>query len=117
MAGFRAFRNFDGANSNFGDTLLQSTSSSVQNVVVYASKDSTNANRVVFVAINRSSASQVTVITGAPLSGTTHIFQITASTAQGQSPVKSVSLGQTAVSGSSLTLTLPAYSVTTIDVH
>lgn len=117
MAGFRAFRNFDGANSNFGDTLLQSTSSNVQNVTVYASKDSTNANRVVFVAINRSSASQITAITGAPLSGTAHIFQITAATAQGQTPVKPVALGQTAVSGSLLTLTLPAYSVTTIDVH
>jgi hypothetical protein len=117
MAGFRAYRNFDGANSNFGDTLLQSTSSNVQNVVVYASKDSTNPNRVVFVAINRASAAQITAINGAPLSGTAHMFQITAATAQGQTPITPVAIGQTAVSGSSLTLTLPAYSVTTIDVH
>ncbi|MBV8805689.1 MAG: cellulose binding domain-containing protein [Sinobacteraceae bacterium] len=117
LAGFRAYRDFDGANSNFGDTLMQSTSSNVQNVMVYASKDSTNPNRVVFVAINRASAPQITAINGAPLSGTAHMFQMTAASAQGQSSVTPVAIGQTAVSGSSLTLTLPAYSVTTIDVH
>jgi glycosyl hydrolase family 44/cellulose binding protein with CBM2 domain len=117
MAGFRAYRNFDGANSNFGDTLMQSTSSNVQNVVVYASKDSTKAGRVVFVAINRANSPQIAAITGAPLSGTAHMYQITATTAQGQTPITPVAIGQTAVSGSSLTLTLPAYSVTTIDVH
>jgi hypothetical protein len=117
MAGFRAYRNFDGANSNFGDTLLQSTSSNVQNVTVYASKDSTKPGRVVFVAINRANTAQITAITGASLSGTAHMFQITATTAQGQTPITPVAIGQTAVSGSSLTLTLPAYSVTTIDVH
>ena len=117
MAGFRAYRNFDGANSNFGDTLLQSTSSNVQNVTVYASKDSTKPGRVVFVAINRANTAQITAITGASLSGTAHMFQITATTAQGQTPITPVAIGQTAVSGSSLTLTLPAYSVTTIDIH
>ena len=117
LAGFRAYRDFDGANSNFGDTLLQSTSSNVQNVVVYASKDSANPNRVVFVAINRASSAQLTAINGAPLTGTAHLYQITAATAGGQSPIIPVALGQTAVSGSSLTVTLPAYSVTTIDVH
>jgi hypothetical protein len=117
LAGFRAYRNFDGSNSNFGDTLLQSTSSNVQNVVVYASKDSTNPNRVVFVAINRASSAQLTAINGAPLSGTAHLYQITAATAAGQSPVTPIAIGQMAVSGSSVTLTLPAYSVTTIDVH
>jgi hypothetical protein len=117
MAGFRAYRNFDGINSNFGDTLLQSTSSNVQNVVVYASTDSTNPRRVVFVAINRASSPQITAINGAPLSGTAHMYQMTAATAQGQTPITPVAIGQAAVSGSSLTLTLPAYSVTTIDVH
>ena len=117
LAGFRAYRDFDGANSNFGDTLLQSTSSNVQNVVVYASKDSTNPNRVVFVAINRASSAQITAISGAPLAGTAHMYQMTAATAQGQTVVTPVAIGQTAVSGSSLTLTLPAYSVTTIDIH
>lgn len=117
MAGFRAFRGFDGANANFGNTSLQATSSNVQNVVVYASKDTTNANRVVLVAINRSSSSQITAITGLTLSGTASMYQMTAASAQGQVPVRPVLIGQTPVSGPSLTLTLPAYSVTTIDIH
>ncbi len=78
LAGFRAFRGFDGASATFGDTSLQSTSSNVQNVVVYASTDSTTPGRVVFVAINRSTTSQVTAITGQPLSGTAHLYQMTA---------------------------------------
>jgi hypothetical protein len=121
LAGFRAFRDFDGANSVFGDTSLQSTSSSVANVVVYASTDSTTPGRVVFVAINRSTASQVVAINGATLSGTAHLYQMTASTASTQSsggnPVAPVAAGTMPASGSTLTITLPALSVTTIDIH
>jgi fibronectin type 3 domain-containing protein len=117
LAGFRAFRGFDGANASFGDTSLQTTSSNVQNIVVYTSTDSTTPGRTVFVAINRSVSAQVTAINGAALSGTAHLYQMTATTAQGQSPVAPVSIGTMAVSGSSLTITLPALSVTTIDVH
>jgi hypothetical protein len=117
MAGFRAYRDFDGASANFGDTSLESSSSNVGNVVVYASADSTTPGRVVFVAINRSTLSQVTAITGQALAGTAHLYQMTATSAQGQSPVAPVSIGTMAVSGSSMTVTLPALSVTTIDVH
>jgi len=117
LAGFRAFRGFDGANASFGDTSLQATSSAVQNVMVYASLDSSMPGRVVFVAINRSSAANVTAINGQVLSGTAHLYQMTAASAQGQNPVQPVAVGTMPVSGSSLTITLPAYSVTTIDVR
>ncbi len=117
LAGFRAYRDFDGANANFGDTSVQASSSNVQNVVVYASTDSSVAGRVVFVAINRSTSSQVTAINGQSLSGTAHLYQMTASSAQGQSAVHPVSAGTMAATGSSLTVTLPALSVTTIDVY
>jgi fibronectin type 3 domain-containing protein len=117
LAGFRAYRGFDGANASFGDTSLEATSSNVQNVVVYASTDSTTPGRTVFVAINRSTSAQVTAINGASLSGTAHLYQITAASAQGQNPVAPVAIGTMAVSGSSMTITLPALSVTTIDVH
>jgi hypothetical protein len=117
LAGFRAFRGFDGATANFGDTSLQATSSAVQNVVVYASTDSTTPGRTVFVAINRSNAAKVTAINGQTLSGTAHLYQMTATSAAGQTVVEPVSIGTMAVSGSSLTITLPAYSVTTIDVR
>lgn len=117
LAGFRAFRGFDGSSANFGDTSVQATSSNVQNVVVYASTDSTQSGRAVFVAINRSSSPQVTAIQGMSLSGTAYMYQMTAATAQSQSTVMPVSIGQQTVNGSPFTLTLPAYSVTTIDVH
>jgi len=117
LAGFRAYRGFDGANASFGDTALQATSSNVQNVVVYASTDSTTPGRTVFVAINRCTSAQVTAINGAALSGTAHLYQVTAASAQGQNPVEPVSIGTMAISGSSMTITLPALSVTTIDVH
>ena len=117
LAGFRAYRGFDGANASFGDTSLEATSSNVQNVVIYASTDSTTPGRTVFVAINRSTSAQVTAINGATLSGTAHLYQITAASAQGQNPVAPVAIGSMAVGGSSMTITLPALSVTTIDVH
>ncbi|OLB36242.1 MAG: hypothetical protein AUH11_11915 [Acidobacteria bacterium 13_2_20CM_57_17] len=117
LAAFRAFRGFDGANANFGDISLQSTSSDVASVVVYASTDTTAPGRVVFVAINRSNAAKFTAINGQALSGTAHLYQMTAASASTQSVVQPVFMGPMAVSGSSLTITLPAYSVTTIDVH
>jgi fibronectin type 3 domain-containing protein len=117
LAGFRSFRDFDGAGANFGDTSLLATSSNVQNVVVYASSDSSTAGRFVFVAINRSASSQVTAINGQALSGTAKLYQMTAASAQGQNPVAPVSIGTMAVSGSSFTVTLPALSVTTIEVN
>jgi fibronectin type 3 domain-containing protein len=117
LAGFRAFRGFDGANASFGDISLQTTSSSVKDLVVYASLDSTTPGRVVFVAINRSNSVKVTAIDGQALSGTAHLYQMTAASAQGQTPVQPVSAGTMPVVGSSLTITLPALSVTTIDVR
>jgi fibronectin type 3 domain-containing protein len=117
LAGFRAFRSFDGASANFGDISLQATSSSVKDVVVYASTDSSTPGRVVFVAINRSTSAKVTSIIGQALSGTAHFYQMTAASAQGQTPVQPVSSGTMPASGSSFTLTLPALSVTTIDVR
>jgi hypothetical protein len=116
LAGFRAYRDFDGSGSNFGDTSVMATSSNVASVVVYASIDSENPARVVFVAINRSTAMQVTAIKGLTVSGTAHIYHMTASTASGQSPVQPVAAGTMAVSGTSMTVTLPAMSVTTMNV-
>jgi hypothetical protein len=117
LAGFRAFRGFDGATASFGDTSLQATSSKVQNVMVYASSDTTSPGRIVFVAINRFTSPQVTAINGVTLSGTASVYQMTASSAQGQSPIHPVLVQQIPASGSSLTITLPALSVTTIEVQ
>jgi hypothetical protein len=117
LAGFRAFRGFDGVNASFGDISLESTSTSVQDVVVYASQDSATPGRAVFVAINRSASAKVTAINGQPLSGTAYLYQLTAASAQNQNPVEPILAGQMPATGSSLTITLPPLSVTTIDVH
>ena len=116
MAGFRAYRGFDGANAVFGDTSLQSTSSNVANVVVYASADSTTVGHYIFVAINRSATSQVTAINGVTLSGIASLYQITAASALGQNPIHPVLVGTQAASGNSLKVNLPAMSVTTIEI-
>ena len=120
LAGFRAYRNFDGNGANFGDTAVSTVSSNPGSVMVYASTDSTTPGRVVLVVINRANTSQVAAISGLTLSGTASLYQMTATTASAQStagdPVTPVSIGTMAVSGSSLTLTLPAYSVTTVNV-
>lgn len=117
LAGFRAFLGYDGGESTFGDTSLSATSSNVAQVVVYASADSAHAGRYVFVAINRSTSSRVTAITGQALSGTARLFRMDATSAQGQNPIAPVAAGTQAVSGSTLTVTLPPLSVTTIDVY
>lgn len=117
LGGFAAFRDFDGANANFGDTSLQTVSSNNQNIAVYASTDSNRPGRVVCVAINRSTSPQVTAIVGQPLSGTAHLYQMTAATAKLQSKIKPVPAGTMAVSGTSLTVTLPPLSVTSIDIY
>jgi hypothetical protein len=117
LAGFRAFRNFDGANHHFGDTSIQATSSNVANVAVYVSTDSARPGRVVMVAINRSPSEQVTEVTGQPLSGTAHLFRMTAATSAKQKAIQPVAAGDQPVSGSAITLALPALSVTTIDIY
>ena len=117
LAGFRAFRNFDGANHNFGDISIQAVSSDAAKIAVYVSTDGSHAGRVVMVAINRSPLQQMAVINGQPLSGAAHLFQMTAATAAKQKIVQPVSAGIQPVSGSSIALTLPALSVTTVDIY
>jgi hypothetical protein len=116
LAAFRAFRGFDGSH-HFGDTSVQAASSNIGNVVVYVSTDSTHSNRVVMVAINRSASEQSAEVTGQPLSGNAHLFQMTAVSTAKQSTVHPVAAGTQPVSGSTITLKLPALSVTTADIY
>jgi len=50
---------------------------------------------------------QITAIDGQPLSGTAHLYQMTAATAAGQSPIQPVAAGTLTPAGSTLTVTLP----------
>jgi hypothetical protein len=117
LGGFRAYRNFDGAGANFGDTSLKATSSNVAEVAAYVSRDSASPGRVVMVLLNRSTSSRVTTVNGVSVSGTARLFRMDASSASGQATVVPVAAGTQAASGASLTLTLPPLSVTTVDVR
>lgn len=117
LAAFRAYRDFDGAGHDFGDTSIRSTSSDPGRVVVYVSTDSTRPDRVVMVAINRSARAQSTTVSGQALSGTAQLFQMTATTAAKQGTIRPVPAGTQPVSGTSMKLDLPPLSVTTIDIH
>jgi hypothetical protein len=69
------------------------------------------------VAINRAATEQRVEITGEPLSGAAHLFQMTAATAAKQTTIQPVPVGVQPVAGSSIKLTLPALSVTTADIY
>src|SRR6516162_5660934 len=97
LAGFRAFRGFDGRTARFGDTSVQSTSTSAHDDVVYSSHDSIAPGRVVCVAIHRSTSAKLAAINRQPLSGRAYLDQ--------------------PVAGSFITIPLPPLSATTIDAH
>jgi hypothetical protein len=70
------------------------------------------------VLINRSVSAQTTAVSGQPLSGTAHLFRTSASSASAQGTgIAPVAAGTQAVSGSTLAITLPALSVTTVDIY
>lgn len=89
------------------------------NVTAYVSTDSSQPGRVVAVILNRSFVPQTVTISGIAMSGTAHIWQVTASSATPQgNTVHPVTAGTQSVSGSSATFAgIPALSVTTIDMH
>jgi len=61
-AGFRAYRNYDGQGSTFGDTSISAVSSDVPTATVYASIDAASPTRTVIVAINKASSTKTAAI-------------------------------------------------------
>jgi hypothetical protein len=61
-AAFDMYRNYNGTGGKFGDTSIDANTSNIANSAVYASVDSSNANRMVIVAINRTGSTQITGI-------------------------------------------------------
>jgi hypothetical protein len=117
LAGFRAFRDFDGDGHNFGDIALQTESSNVAAVAAYASMDSTRPGRVVVVVINRSVSAHTTAFAGLTGSGTAHIFRISAASAKSQHEITPLAVESRSLSDARLQLSLPPMSVTTIDIR
>ena len=120
VGAFRAYRGFDGAGANFGDTALKAVSSSIAEVSVHASLDSKASGRVVFVAINRSTSYQEVALNGQSLAGTATVYRISAESGAAQvaagTPVAPMLAGSVPVSGSSFLIALPPLSVSTIEV-
>ena len=128
FAAWRAFRDYDGAGKSFGDTSVSAASSDVPHVSVYASVDSAAPDRVVVVIVHRPGAvtnaqGAVTgsdglraravrvVVTHPKTLGTARAWQLAAGTTPSWQP-----LAVGAPSGNAVTLTLPALSVTTVEL-
>jgi hypothetical protein len=121
MGAYRAYRGFDGASANFGDTHLGASSSNIAAISVHASLDSRTSGRVVFVAINRSTAYQEVALTGQTLAGNAYVYRITAASGAVQvaagKPVAPVFVGQVPVGGTTFLVLLPPLSISTMDIH
>ena len=61
-AGMNMFRNYDGANSTFGDTSISASTDDVADSSIYASTDSAHPGVITLVAINKSASSIDSVI-------------------------------------------------------
>jgi hypothetical protein len=110
LAGFKMYRDYDGNLGSFGDVCVPTTSSDTSKVSSYISKDSTNANRHVIVAINRSFTSQDVAYSGINASGTARVYRL-----QGTATTP-VFVGEVPADLASWVITLPALSVSTIEI-
>jgi hypothetical protein len=111
---FRMFRNYDGANSTFGDTSISAATDDVAGTSVYTSYDSASRSTLTLVAINKTGAS----ITGAfnlnhLKPGTTaSVYRLTSASSTPQA-FGTITIG----AGGSFNYDMPAYSVTTLKIN
>jgi hypothetical protein len=112
-AAFSAFRNFDGAGARFGGVSVLATTSNVTDTSIYASVDEGSDDRLVLVAINKSSTStvqaQVALRHSRPLTSG-RAYRLTGDGAA----LRAVSVSP---GGNTLALDLPPFSVTTIELR
>jgi hypothetical protein len=110
LAGFKMYRDFDGALGTFGDICLPTTSSNTALVSAYVSRDSAVPGRHVIVAINRSNSAQAVNFTGLSLAGSARMYRMT-----GASTTPAL-VGSPTVDLASWIVALPAYSITTVEI-
>ena len=109
-AGFDMYRDYDGKLGTFGDISIAASSSSVSNVTAYVSADSQHPSRHVIVAINRSWNAQDVAFFGINISGLAKIYRV-----QDQQSTPAF-VGSVPADLSSWVVTLPALSVSTIEI-
>jgi hypothetical protein len=111
-AAFEAYRSYDGNGAAFGDTSIAATTTDVPNSSVYASLRSSDASKLVVVAINKATASKVAgiVIHHSTVYTKASVYTITA--AGGPHPVAGA--GITAAATNAFRYSMPAQSVSVI---
>jgi hypothetical protein len=115
LAAFKMYRDFDGNKATFGDISLATTSSDTAKVAAYVSRDSAQAGRHVIVAINRSSATQDVAFNGLVATGIAYVYRLDGH-ADPMSPTPTL-VGQVPATFPGWVITLPAYSVSTIEIR
>jgi hypothetical protein len=108
---FRIFRDYDGAGGSFGDTGFSASTSDVANTSVYASVDADNPNRVVVVAINKSTSAKTAAIrlTHSTVLTTAEVYRMASGSA---TPVRQSDIA--IAQPNAFTYVMPARSVTTL---
>ena len=113
QAAFAMYRNYNGKGATFGDTSISANTSDVADTSVYASLDSKDPSHMVVIAINKT-ANAMTVTIQLDHTKTfdkAEIYQLTASAAN------PVFAGDMAITNPSFfTYTMPAYSVSTLNL-
>jgi PKD repeat protein len=107
---FKMYRDYDGSQSAFGDISVAATSSNVAKVAAYVSRDSKNPNRLVIVVINRSFTAEDVSFNGLAASGNAKVYRMETNKS---SPVF---VGSVPVNLSNWVVSLPALSVSTIEI-
>jgi hypothetical protein len=110
---FAAFCNFDGAGGRFGDTAIAAASSDHATATIYASVDDASDERMVLVAVNKSTGPTTAEILITHAQGFTRgtTWQVTAS-----SPVPRPGPTLSATARNTFRLEMPGSSVTTIQL-
>lgn len=108
---FQMFRDFDGTGDTFGDTSVQALTDDIEASSVYASLDTSDPDRMVLVAINRSDAplDVAMAVTHDRRFDVAQVYQLTAS---GSAPVRGSDVPIDLVNA--FHYTMPAWSVSTL---
>jgi hypothetical protein len=110
-AGVRAFRNYDGQSSEFGDIAISASNSDMVSTSVYASLSSSNPNQVVVVAINKKSTG---VVAGVRLAHPSALASTKVYVLAGTSPDLVAAPVLTAADSNAFTYAMPARSVSVL---
>jgi hypothetical protein len=111
MAAFEAFRNYDGAGGQFGDTSILARSSDPATATVYASMNAANHNQVVLIAINKATTAKTAALelTAETTFKTAKVYTVTSARA---APVAAPSITTSATNA--WLYTMPAQSISII---